>query len=395
MATGKNTKESVDALKPSARDEYLWDRELKGLAVKVTPRGRKVYLVQYRLGGRAGRCRRVTLGVHGVITPDQARRAARQVLGDVSSGVDVATQRQERRRREQDAPTVAKAATEFLDLHARSKLKPRSAAEYERLLQSIVIPALGQRKLKDVTHADIEQLHHKLKATPAQANRMAAVLSKLFSWAIRRGQLPDRVNPCRGLERYKERSRNRFLSEGELARLGHALDRGLSSARLSLWAAAAIRLLLFTGARLNEILSLRWEYVDSENGLLRLPDSKTGAKIIVLNGPARAILADIPRVGDNPFVIPGDKPGQHRVDLKKPWQLVCGLAGLTGVRLHDLRHTNASLAVASGLSLPLIGGLLGHRQAATTQRYAHLYDDPMREAAEKIGARTLRAMRGH
>jgi integrase len=392
MAGGKITKESVDGLKASARDEYLWDRELKGLAVKVTPTGRKVYLVQYRLGGRAGRCRRVTLGVHGVMTPDQARRAARQVLGDISSGVDVARERQERTRREHDAPTTAKAADEFLSVYVRTKLKPRSAAEYERLLQSIIIPALGHRKIKDVAHADIDQLHHRLRSTPAQANRAIAVLSKLFSWAIRRGQLPSRTNPCRGLERYKERSRNRFLSEVELAGLGLALERGISSGRLSPWAAAAIRLLLFTGARLNEILSLRWGYVDIDNGLVRLPDSKTGAKVIVLNGPARAVLAEVPRRSDNPYVIPGSKDGQHRVDLKKPWQLVCELAGLTGVRLHDLRHTNAALGVASGLSLPLIGGLLGHKQAATTQRYAHLYDDPMREAAEKIGCMAVRAM---
>jgi integrase len=276
--------------------------------------------------------------------------------------VDVAEERQERRRREHDAPAIAKAADEFLSVYVRTKLKPRSAAEYERLLHSIIIPALGHRKLEEVTHADIEQLHHRLKGTPAQANRAIAVLSKLFSWAIRHGQLPDRINPCRGLERYKERSRNRFLSEVELAGLGLALERGVSSGRLSPWAAAAVRLLLFTGARLNEILSLRWDYVDLDNGLLRLPDSKTGAKVIVLNGPARAVLAEIPRRSDNPYVLPGNKDGQHRVDLKKPWQLVCNLAGVTGVRLHDLRHTNAALGVASGLSLPLIGGLLGHKQ---------------------------------
>jgi integrase len=211
-----------------------------------------------------------------------------------------------------------------------------------------------------------------------------------MTWAIKRGYRPDRSNPVRGLERFKERSRERFLSVAELAALSKAISQGLTSGTLSPWAAGAIRLLVFTGARLSEILTLRWDHVDGE--LLRLPDSKTGAKTIILNAPAKAVLAELPHLPGNPFVICGDKAGAHLVNLQKAWRRVREAAGLDDVRLHDLRHTNASLGVASGLSLPLIGGLLGHRHPATTARYTHLYDDPMREAAEKIGERAARAM---
>jgi integrase len=393
LATGKITKEAIDALKAGNRDAYLWDRQLAGFGVKVTPAGRKVYVLQYRLGGRAGGTKRLTLGVHGALTPDRARRRAQQAAGEIAEGVDVAVVRRRQRHEAQTAPTVAKAAGEFTELHCRTKPKPRSFEEYDRAIRLFIAPALASSKLADVSHADVERLHHSLRATPVQANRIVKVLSKLMTWAIKRGYRPDRSNPVRGLERFKERSRERFLSVAELAALGEAISQALANGSLSPWAAGAIRLLVFTGARLSEILTLRWDYVDLGAGVLRLPDSKSDAKTIMLNAPAEAVLAELPRTPGNPFVICGDKSGAHLVNLQKAWRRVRKAAGLDDVRLHDLRHTNASLGVASGLSLPLIGGLLGHRHAATTQRYAHLYHDPMREAAERIGERASRAMR--
>ena len=251
---------------------------------------------------------------------------------------------------------MAKAAEEFTELHCRTKLKPRSFEEYDRAIRLYIRPALASSKLADVSHADVERLHHSLRATPVQANRVVKVLSKLMTWAIKRGYRTDRSNPVRDLERFKERSRERFLSETELAALGQAISHAQASGSLSPWTAGAIRLLLFTGARLSEILTLRWDYVDLGEGVLRLPDSKTDAKTIMLNAPAKAVLAELPRLPGNPFVICGDKSGAHLVNLQKAWRRVRQAAGLEDVRLHDLRHTNASLGVASGLSLPLIGG---------------------------------------
>ena len=260
-----------------------------------------------------------------------------------------------------------------------------------------------------LTHGDVERWHLGLKATPTQANRALAALSTLFNWAIRGGYRPDRQNPCVGIEKFKEEPRKRYLSERVLAALGAALreaetvgvpwdvDETVPTAKhlpkreeqrrtlIDPFAAAAIRLFILTGARLSEILTLKWEYVDLDAGVLRLPDSKTGAKVVMLNAPARAVLAAIPRIANNPHVIPGDLAGSHRTDLKRPWTMIRRLAGLQEVHIHDLRHTTASVGVASNLSLTLIGGLLGHKSQQTTQRYAHLSDDPLRDAAEKVG----------
>lgn len=221
----------------------------------------------------------------------------------------------------------------------------------------------------------------KLRATPYQANRLIALLSKMFSWSGRRGE----INPCTGIERFVEKKRRRYLSTAELGRLGEALAAFETEGGVSPHPIAAIRLLLLTGARLGEILTLRWNYVDRERGCLKLPDSKTGAKEIHLNEAAFAVLDAMPRELDNPYVIVGQRSGGHLVNLEKPWQRVRARAGLDDVRLHDLRHSFASIGAGAGLGLPMIGALLGHTQAATTARYAHLAVDPLRAANELIG----------
>ena len=209
------------------------------------------------------------------------------------------------------------------------------------------------------------------------------------------------MNPVRKVERYGESRRERFLNTQELQRLGDALKRAEGNGvtaedgtveRISPFAAAALRLLLFTGCRLSEILELRWEHVDFERGLLFLPDSKTGRKTIVLNAPALTVLTDLPRIPGNPHVIGGQKPGSAMTDLKRPWQRVCRDAAISGVRLHDLRHTFASYGAGSSLGLPIIGKLLGHSQSATTARYAHLDADPLRRASETIASAISKAL---
>jgi integrase len=213
---------------------------------------------------------------------------------------------------------------------------------------------------------------------------LLSVLSKMMGWAVKRGLLPSEPNPCRGIERYKENKRERFLSEAELYRLGEALREAEQEKTSSPYATAAIRLLLLTGARLSEILTLKWNYVDPDNRQLRLPRSKTGQKSIYLTAAVADILQALPRVQANPFVIVGEKPGAHLVNLQKPWDRIRACAGLEDVRLHDLRHSYASVGATSGLSLLFVGKLLGHTQASTTQRYAHLAEDPVRQAGEQI-----------
>ena len=395
MPTARIEKSTVDSAAPGVRDTYVWDEKLKGYGLKVTPAGKKVYLVQYRLGGQKGRTRRVTIGEHGrvfkdgdTLTPDKARGEAKRLLGEVAAGRDPADGRDKARAES----TLGEVLEQFLTEHADTKLKNSTAGEYRRLARLYVLPAFRHRRLGDVNRADVARFHHGLKHKPYQANRSVALLSKFYNWCEKHGLRPDGSNPCRHVEKYKEHKRERFLSEQELARLGEALRAAESDQTASPWVIAAIRLLTLTGARLGEVLTLEWEHVDFEHQQLRLADSKTGRKSIYLNAPALEVLAMLPRLEGNPFVICGDKAESHLVNLQKPWRRIRVSAGLEDVRIHDLRHSFASIAAGGGMSLPLIGALLGHSQPQTTQRYAHLSADPLKAASDAVGERIAAAM---
>ena len=380
-------KRTVDSMKaPLTGEVTLWDDALAGFGVRVRPSGAKTYMVMYRAGiGRGSPLRKITIGRHGSPwTPDTARAEAKRLLGQVAGGADPAAAKAERRR----AETVADLAERFLAEHVKARRKGRTAAEYQRLLDRLILPALGRKKIADVARTDVARLHHAGRGAPYQANRTLAVLSKMFNLAEAWGLRPDGSNPCRHVERYPEQGRERMLSPAELARLGDALGKYDSSP----YVPAAVKLLLFTGARLTEILSLRWKYIDFGRGEARLPDSKTGAKTLHLPPPALAVLADLPRVEDNPHVIVGRRDGAGLVNLEKPWRAIREKAGLSDVRLHDLRHAFASMGAAAGDSLLVIGKLLGHANASTTERYAHLANDPVKAAAARIAGTISNAL---
>ena len=302
--------------------------------------------------------------------------------------------------------------------HVEAKRKPATASHYRDILRRIVLPELGTRQGEKVTTADIARLHLRMKKRPYQANRMLAVMGSLYAFAGKRRLVPSGFNPARGIDKYPEKGRERFLTADELSRLGDAIreaetvglpwtvDDTKPTAKhapsdpkrrrtvIDPFAAAAIRLLILTGARLREILKLEWQQVDLERGLLLLPDSKTGAKSIVLNAPALAVIVGLKRIGAH--VIAGQRAGadgeKPRADLNRPWRSIAKRAGLSGLRIHDLRHTHASFGAGAGLGLPIIGKLLGHARATTTQRYAHLDTDPLRRASDHIGARLAEAL---
>jgi integrase len=391
MATANITKRAVDAAKVRKADSYLWDKELHGFGLKVTPAGSKVYLVQYQLRGRKGRTRRVTIGRHGEITPSFARAEAKRLLGEIGAGRDPASERDKAKADK----SVAAVLEQFMAEHVKPKLKASTAREYHRAASRYIVPRLGRRPIGELTRQDIAKLHHELASTPYQANRTLALLSKFFNWSERHGLRPDGSNPCRHVEKYREGHRERFLSQAELARLGDALREAESDNSATPWAIAAIRLLTFTGARLNEILTLRWEHVSEEHERLLLPDSKTGRKAVHLNAPALALMQTLPRIDGNPYVICGEKAGQHLVNLEKPWRRIRKAAKLDDVRLHDLRHSFASVAASGGQSLIVIGKMLGHSQPATTARYAHLADDPVKAASDAVGRHIAAAMNSH
>ena len=383
---GKITKRLVDTAVAVERDKVIWDTDLPGFGLRCRAGGAKFYVLKYRAGGRA---RWYTIGRHGgPWTPATARREARRLLGEVAAGRDPAGLRDAGRR----ALTVVQLGERFLSDYVPHHCKLSTAREYRRSVELFITPALGRHAVSDVTRADVARLHHDMRDTPYQANRTLGVLHKMFNlaemWVLR----PDGTNPCRHVQKFKERRRERFLTEDELARLGDALIKAERDEIASAPAIAALRLLMFTGARLSEILTLRWDFVNETRQCLALPDSKTGPKILYLNPPALDVLAALPRVEGNPYVIVGYKSGGHLADLQKPWRRIRKLADLNDLRIHDLRHSFASIGVAGGLSLPIIGKLLGHSQAATTYRYAHLADDPVRQASDMISAKIATAI---
>jgi integrase len=268
----------------------------------------------------------------------------------------------------------------FLDEHVAVHCKPTTQAEYKRSVELFINPKIGSYRIIDVTRADIVELHQSMKETPYQANRTLGVLSIMFTiaalWEVR----TDGVHPCWKVKRYKEIKRERYLTADELARLGRVLRESNSERE----AISCIRLLLLTGCRLSEIQTLKWEHVDLDAGLLRLPDSKTGAKLVSLGTAAVQTFKSIQKIEDNPYVITGQIEGQHLTDLQRPWRRLRKRAGLEDVRIHDLRHSFASDALALGEDLTMIGKLLGHTQIQTTARYAHLKTDPVRAAADKV-----------
>jgi integrase len=412
MPSGRITKRAVDALQcPAGHDrDFLWDDALAGFGVAAFPSGKKVYVAQFRKDGRS---RRVAIGEHGRLTPDEARSQAKTILGAVETGADPIAER----RAAREVRTFKAVADDFLALHVAAKRKGRTGAEYQRILQTHIAPAIGSKRIVDVRRADLARLHGKLSDRPYEANRTLAVVSAVWNWAARRDEVEASANPCLGIERYPEHGRERFLTSDELGRLGAALADGENiglpyevdetsprskhapkaenrRVKLDPFAVAAIRLLILTGARLREILDAQWSQVDSERGILFLADSKTGRKPVYLSAAAQAVLAALPRIEGNPHIIAGAKHGAPRADLKKPWAAVCRAAGLEGVRLHDLRHSFASIGAGASMGLPIIGKLLGHSQPQTTHRYAHLDADPMRRAVETIGATIAAAMDG-
>lgn len=375
----KLTKRQIEALEPTEKDYFVWDTELSGLGIRVFPTGRKQFVLQYRYGKIS---RRMSLGRFGAITPDQARGLALEALVKIRQDVDPQREKQERR----EAVTVRELAQRFDEEHIAVRLKASTAKEYRRNLDLFILPAIGHLRVIDVTRADIAKYHHDWRHRPYQANRNIEIISKMFNLAELWGLRPDGTNPRKHIKKYPEKKRERYFSASELQAIGRVLGE-MEQERIELLSAiAAVRLLLFTGCRLGEILTLRWEHVDMAEHALRLPDSKTGAKVVHLGSAALDVLQSIERLENNGFVIAGRNPGAHLTDLQPFWQRLRGRAGLKNARIHDLRHTFASVAVSNGQSLPIIGKLLGHTQVQTTARYAHLANQPVLQAANDVSA---------
>ena len=348
--------------------------------MRAYPSGSKVYVVQSR--GPAGP-KRIALGRHGVISADQARRRAAAILARIKAGEDP---RAGARARRAPGPTVAELAERYFREHVEVRCKPSTVRSTRQVVDGHILPALGKLPVAALGRRRVGDLHAGLRATPAAANKAIDTLSRMLNRAEAWGLAPPGGNPCRFVARYRTRRRERFLTGAEFRRLGRVLAAMEAEGRLSAHAAAAIRLLMLTGCRCGEILDLRWEDVHPEAGELRLRDSKTGPRAVPLSPAAARVLAELPRVAGNPWVIVGRKPGGRLSQVTYHWHRVRARAGLEDVRVHDLRHSFASRALALGESLAMIGRLLGHSKIQTTARYAHLAGDSVKLSAAKVAA---------
>lgn len=438
--TTKITKRLVDSAEPATKYYFLWDAgdgAVKGFGLKVNPNGQKVFVAQFRIGsGRDATSRRVTIGTYGAWTVETARDAARELIRRGNEGIDLRAVEDEAIRAviaereaamheqtQKEALRLERIIGRFMDEHVRIKRKSTTISGYSIIFNKHIIPLLGNYDAREISRQDIAKLHRNLAKMPVTANRSVTILAAAYSWAIRMEILPDGTrNPCIRHEKFREQGRERYLTTEELSRLGEALrvaetvgiewvpdpNKNVKHAPkpenrrvvIESGAAAAIRLLILTGARLREILHLEWRQVDFERGLLFLSDSKTGKKTIILNSHALVVLRSLKKLGT--YVIPGDTQlgedgrllEKPKADLKRPWALITEAADLKGLRIHDLRHSFASIGASGGLGLPIIGKLLGHSQASTTARYAHLDNDPLRKASDAIGTKISAALDG-
>ena len=375
-STLRLTKRIVDGLRPGGKDAIFWDRDLAGFGVRVHATGRKLYIVQSR--GPAG-LKRATLGPAGEKTVEERRREAAAAIDRIKRGEDP------RPPEPAPEPTVADLAALCLKNHVAARCKPRTAKNYRIAIECHILPALGSKALKDVVPEDAGELHHGLRATPAAANQAIWVLSKMFSLAESWEMVPPGSNPCRHVRHYRDTPRERFLTPDEFRRIGDVLKTFEKKGSMLPSAIAAIRLLMLTGCRSDEVLTLQWDDIDRTARIIRLRDSKTGPRMVPLTGPALTVLDRIDREDGVPWVFRGAKPKSRLAYLSSHWKRVRTAAGLDDVRLHDCRHSYASRALALGEGLPVIGRLLGHVTVGTTAKYAHLVRDAEKAAAARTG----------
>lgn len=388
------TKREVDKLQADGRDRVLWDSDVLGFGLRISPAGALTYVLQYRFEGRQ---RRYRIGSHGSPwTPETARQEAQVLLGKIISGVDPQQERIDERKQLSVGELCDLYLTEALFAAKESSIKAAT-----NNIENHIKPLIGMRRASRILRADVEQMlrdiaagktaatrrtgHRglsRVRGGKGAANQAVTTLSAVLGFGVERGIRLD--NPAIGARRFPGKKMERFLSPAELARLGETLAAAAALGVESIYAIAALRLLILTGCRKNEILTLKRSHIDSFHRCLRLPDSKTGAKVVHLGAPAIRIIATTPEVIGNPYLLPGKKEGTHVTDLQACWARIRKAAGLEDVRIHDLRHSFASIGASTGDSMLIIGALLGHRSAKTTERYTHLSDHPLKSAAERI-----------
>jgi integrase len=384
----KLTDAFVAAARPDGRDRLLADSQITGFALRLTPTGAKIFVARTSIAGQRRR-RQVTLGTFPALSTARARDLALQALADMRRGADPTAARKALIETSAAARrTLAELAAKWMAEHVAKK-KPRTQRDYMELLAKHILPALGHLPVAVIERDDVVRLHVDMARTPRRANYVISTVRAIFNFAIDAGWRPVGSNPARRITMYPEHQRERFLSEHELVRAADGIALAERAGRIGVHAAAGLRFALMTGTRSGEVTAIQWEHIKWSRKLVRLPDSnepgrKSGARTIYLSDAVVELLRSIPHV--EPYVIAGAKPGEPYKNLGRAWMVARALVGLKDVRLHDLRHSYASFAAGKGLSLPMIGKLLGHKVPATTARYAHLAKDVVSDVSDQLGA---------
>jgi len=381
------TIKQIESLTPASDKKIIWDDKPVGLGLKVSKTGAKTFIIKYR--NKYKQQRKYTIGKYGIITLDEARRTARKLLSDIAKGIDPS----DIKKQGMKDPNMIDLFEQYLKEHSSVNNKPRTHKCNESFVRRHLIPELGKFKVKEVQRKDIYAVQQKLtKISKVTSNMAISILSKAFNLAEIWGFRDDNTNPCRHVKKYPMQPKQRFLTKEEVKRLSQKLEFYKKAQLEPLPVLYAIKLLLLTGCRLNEILTLKWEYINLDENCFRLPDSKTGSKTVYFSSIVGDIIKTIKRLPDNPYLIVGEKKGQHLNNLQKPWRRIRKDCGLDDVRIHDLRHSFASMAAMSGMSLPLIGSMLGHSQPQTTAQYVHLMGEPMIKAVNAVNKTIMESM---
>ena len=435
-STPRLTAAGVAALKPPTTGRrYVADGTVPGLQLALSATGARSWVLQYRMpgAGRAGRPQRFTIGDPATLTLADARKEAQRLRSLIASGVEPVGARREKLSRDRDTPRMSELVLRWLEEHIAVKRTEATRRQYERLWRLQARPGLGSLRVPEVSLADVDAVHRRWRATPATANRVVAMLGSFFKWCERHGYRPANSNPTRGIDRYSEEQRERFLTEAEIVRLGAALKlaetNGLPApARLrekserkdkakhrpktagvpvpaDPFAIAALRFALLSGWRIGEVCRLTWDAIDTAHGVATLAKTKTGRAVRPLGAAALNLLDELPRIDGSPFVFPSARRGfgvtdpQRNSDRsmgvpRRLWEAVRDQAKLDGVRIHDLRHSFGATAADAGQSLIMIASLLGHAQTRTTERYANARRDVRQGAADVVSGNLMALLDG-
>ena len=395
------TDKLVNSLETTQPELLIFDSEIKGFGVRVSPLGTKTYFYKYLNESKIQR--KYKIGRHGVFAATEARKVAKEAAARVSLGEDPGGERKERKQKaceeRANLKTVKDLCEHYMRVHAEHEKRPSTLKEDKHRIRSYILPHFGNKPLEELTLNGLEEWRLKMKERPGQANKVLSLLSAMFGQAMRWGWCEK--NPVKGVGRYPENKQERYLNQEEMGRLMVALD-----AHKGYPAADALRLIVLTGARKGEALNATWGQFNLKSGIWTKPSHMTKQKKTEHLPLSVETLGFIEKlyerateeqetVDQNSYVFPGALEGEPLKNINKFWSKICREAHLKSVRIHDLRHTYASYLVSSGLSLPIIGKLLGHTQAGTTHRYAHLANETLREATNVFGdnIRSLRERR--